>query len=79
MGARDDLQYTALHWAAVNGHINIGRLLLERGADVDALNDREHRGASFQSVLLELLPARTPGSKDAQVLWTRSMVEADAS
>ena len=41
MGAHDSMRYTALHWAAVNGHVNIGRLLLEHGADVEAVNDRE--------------------------------------
>lgn len=35
------MQYTALHWVAVNGHINIGRLLLDGGADVEAVNDRK--------------------------------------
>ena len=30
--------YTALHWAAQNGHIEVVRLLLDRGANIEARN-----------------------------------------
>ena len=32
--------YTGLHWAAVNGHMEIAQLLLNAGANVEAVNDR---------------------------------------
>ncbi len=62
---RDDIQYTALHWAAVNGHVNIGRLLLDRGAEVDALNDRER--APSLSILSECVVACPAGCP--QNIW----------
>jgi palmitoyltransferase ZDHHC13/17 len=31
----DEQQTTALHWAAINNHINIAQFLLDRGAVVD--------------------------------------------
>ena len=33
---RDGQGITALHWAAINNHVLACKLLLERGADVDA-------------------------------------------
>ncbi|KAJ3206961.1 Palmitoyltransferase zdhhc13 [Dinochytrium kinnereticum] len=35
--ARDNENCTALHWAALNNHVVIARLLIERGAEVDAV------------------------------------------
>jgi hypothetical protein len=40
VGAQDEMGYTGLHWAAVNGHMEIARLLLNAGANVEAVNDR---------------------------------------
>ena len=37
--ARQDDGRTALFWAARNGHMDIARLLLERGADVNHAED----------------------------------------
>lgn len=34
---RDDQDVTPLHWAAINAHIGACRLLLDEGADVDAI------------------------------------------
>ena len=69
VGARDDMQYTALHWVAVNGHVNIGRLLLERGADVDALNDRE-RTLCALSISPVRVVACTPACTQRSVRWS---------
>ena len=53
--------WTALHWASWNGHDNIGELLLDNGADIDALTYNETplilacdkgRHASFTKLLL---------------------------
>lgn len=40
VGAQDEMGYTGLHWAAVNGHMEIAQLLLNAGANVEAVNDR---------------------------------------
>jgi hypothetical protein len=37
IAARDRFQYTPLHWAAVQGHWDVVAMLVERGADVNAL------------------------------------------
>ncbi len=36
--ARNDIGYTALHFAAQEGHADVARSLLAKGADVDALD-----------------------------------------
>lgn len=34
---RDEQNVTPLHWAAINAHIGACRLLLDEGADIDAI------------------------------------------
>ncbi|KAJ3262043.1 hypothetical protein HK103_003886 [Boothiomyces macroporosus] len=34
---RDSGNVTALHWAAINNHVNVAKYLLDRGAELDAL------------------------------------------
>lgn len=57
------MRYTALHWAAVNGHVNIGRLLLESGADVEALNDRECASPALATQVAASVSAGLPDAK----------------
>ena len=38
MNARDDDYWTPVHKSAANGHLEIVKLLLERGADIHAVN-----------------------------------------
>jgi ankyrin repeat protein len=33
---------TSLHWAVLNGHYDVVKLLLENGADVDIKNESKH-------------------------------------
>ena len=33
-------QNTLLHWSAVNGHVDVSRLLISSKADVDARNEK---------------------------------------
>lgn len=35
----DDMEKTALHYAATNGHFNVARILLEHGADANAQDE----------------------------------------
>ncbi|MET8868492.1 ankyrin repeat domain-containing protein [Nonomuraea sp. NPDC004580] len=39
VGAREAGGWTALLWAAANGHANVARVLIEAGAEVDVTND----------------------------------------
>ena len=36
VGAKDENGKTALHWAALTGHVDVAKVLIEKGADVDA-------------------------------------------
>lgn len=40
---RTGFKWTALHWAAANGHANVVSLLLSYGADVDAVSDTRQK------------------------------------
>lgn len=49
--ARDNFGYTALHYAARNGHVDVCKLLLQMGADINAITKSGcvtalHRAAS---------------------------------
>ena len=47
--AKDDLEATALHWAADGGHMDIVKVLLQKGADVNAVQ----RGKTALHISLE--------------------------
>ena len=38
--AEDDHHFTPLHWAAANGHKDVMKFLLDRGADANARTNR---------------------------------------
>lgn len=52
--------WTALHWAAKDGHFDVVRLLLEYGADVNAVSDtgRKPLGMAKGEEVREMLLAR---------------------
>jgi ankyrin repeat protein len=41
LNAKDDYQYTPLHWAAKGGHTTLARLLIEKGADLNTKDERK--------------------------------------
>jgi len=43
MEAKDRYGWTALHYAAVCGHLELVRLLCDRGADIEVRYDSEYR------------------------------------
>lgn len=56
VNARDEDGVTPLQWAAEHGQIEIARLLLSLGADVQARNDeRQHFAAVFKDLNLARL------------------------
>jgi ankyrin repeat protein len=64
MEAKDFFGLTPLHWAAWEGHIEIARLLCDRGADFEASTNSEMRPLHFAakyghiSIVNELIEVR---------------------
>ena len=58
VSAQDELGYTALHYAAENGHVVASQLLLDAGADIDVRNNNQdtplHAAAFSGSIRLVL-------------------------
>lgn len=69
---------TALHWAAMRGHVEIVNFLLQKGADKNLRNKQDLMPVRLRALLLLLLlRARRPLSRRAQVdlckpVWSNS-------
>ncbi|XP_049839687.1 cortactin-binding protein 2-like isoform X5 [Schistocerca gregaria] len=70
---RDSDGYTALHWAAERGHVDVATCLLEGGAEVDATNDSRitplHRAAQSGHAAVVRLLAASSARTDARNRW----------
>lgn len=67
---RDGDQRTPLHYAAINGQLDVARWLIELGADVDAESSRQYNGHGFK-------PLHEAAWKD-RVLVARLLLDAGA-
>ena len=38
VNAGDEIERTALHWAAEKGHVDVAKVLIQNGADVNAVD-----------------------------------------
>jgi hypothetical protein len=75
LGARDKRGDTALHVAAHNGARQMVELLLERGADMNAVDDDGYSPLGMASLRIEQAPGQPSFANDKEKAATREVIE----